>query len=75
MQVEPLKSRLKPPETMRLKPQCDNLLLHFAFKFNLRRYSEAGFDSSQPTVWLLEGLLPYIARERMTKVGRCRFNR
>ncbi|KAJ1470124.1 S-adenosyl-L-methionine-dependent methyltransferase [Baffinella frigidus] len=30
----------------------------------------AGFDSAKPTVWLLEGLLPYISRERMPQLAR-----
>jgi O-methyltransferase involved in polyketide biosynthesis len=29
---------------------------------------EAGFDTSQPTAWLLEGLLPYIPRDQMAKL-------
>jgi hypothetical protein len=35
------KPTLKTPETMRLKLKCDESLPEFAFKFNLRRYSEA----------------------------------
>jgi len=31
---------------------------------------EAGFDSSKPTVWLLEGLLPYIPRSYMPQLAR-----
>ena len=38
VQVEPMKPKLKPPETMRLEPECENVLSHFAFKFNFRRY-------------------------------------
>ena len=38
MQVDPIKPKLKPPGTERLKLQCDDPLLHFAFNFNLRRY-------------------------------------
>jgi hypothetical protein len=30
---------LKAPGTKRLKLKCDGLLLSFAFKFNLRRYT------------------------------------
>jgi len=39
VQVEPIKSKLKPPGTERLKQKYDNLLSRFAFKYNLRRYS------------------------------------
>jgi len=34
-------SKLKPPETKRLKLNCDVLLSTSAFKFNLRRYNLA----------------------------------
>jgi hypothetical protein len=40
VQVEPMKSKLKPPGTKRLKLKCDTLLSSFAFKFNLRRYTK-----------------------------------
>ena len=39
MQVDPLKLKLKPPGTKRLKPKCDILLSTPAFKFELRRYN------------------------------------
>jgi hypothetical protein len=38
VQVDPVKPKLKPPGTKRLKPKCHVLLLSYAFKFNLRRY-------------------------------------
>ena len=41
MQIDPIKSMLKPPGTKHLKLKCDMLLSTFAFKFNLHRYSEA----------------------------------
>ena len=41
MQVDPFKLKLKPPGTKRLKLNCDILLSTFAFKFILRRYTEA----------------------------------
>ena len=41
MQVDPKKSKLKPPGTKRLKLQCHTLLSTSAFKFNLRRYIKA----------------------------------
>ena len=40
MQADPFKPTLKPPGTERLKLKCDTQLSTFAFKFNLRRYSE-----------------------------------
>ena len=41
MQVDPIKPKLKPPGTQRLKLKCVRLLSTFAFKLNLRRYSQA----------------------------------
>ena len=41
MQVDPIKSMLKPPETKHLKLNCDVLLSKSAFKFNLRRHTQA----------------------------------
>ena len=38
VQVDPMKPKLKPPGTKRLKLKCDVLLSNFAFKFNLRHY-------------------------------------
>ena len=39
VQVDPIKSKLKPPGTERLTPKCDMLLSTPAFKFNLRRHT------------------------------------
>jgi len=41
VQVDPIKPKLKPPVTKRLKPKLDTLLSTFAFKLNLRRYDKA----------------------------------
>ena len=41
VQVDPIKPKLKPPGTKRLKPNCDVLLSISAFEFNLRRYITA----------------------------------
>ena len=38
VQVDPMKPKLTPPGTQRLKLMCDMLLSTSAFKFNLRRY-------------------------------------
>jgi hypothetical protein len=40
VQVDPMKPRLKPPGTERLKLRCDILLSTSAFKLNLRRYTQ-----------------------------------
>ena len=40
MQVDPIKPKLKAPRTNLLTLKCDELLSTFAFKSNLRRYSE-----------------------------------
>ena len=42
VQVDPMKPKLKPPGTTRLKLKCDELLPNSAFKFNLRRYTWGG---------------------------------
>jgi len=41
VQVNPMKSKLKPPGTKRSKLKCDIPLSTYAFNFNLRRYSLA----------------------------------
>jgi hypothetical protein len=41
VQVDPIKPKLKPPGTKRLKLEHDVPLSNFAFKFNLRRYTSA----------------------------------
>jgi len=38
VQVDPIKPKLKPPATKRLKLKYDILLSNHGFKFNLRRY-------------------------------------
>ena len=40
MQVDPIEPTSKAPGTKRLKLEYDKLLSSFAFKFNLRRYTE-----------------------------------
>ena len=39
VQVDPIKPKLRPPGTKRLKPNCDVLLSNSASKSNLRRYT------------------------------------
>jgi hypothetical protein len=41
VQVDPITSTLKVPETKCLKLKYDELLSSFGFKFNLRRFNEA----------------------------------
>ena len=41
MQVDPIKPKLKPPRSKRLKLKCDEPLSKFAVKFNLRRFTMA----------------------------------
>ena len=41
VQIDPINPKLKAPGTKRLKLKCDILLSTSAFKFNLRRYSQA----------------------------------
>ena len=41
MQLDPIKFTSKAPGTNRLKPNTEELLSKFAFKFNLRRYNMA----------------------------------
>ena len=46
MQVDPIKPKLKPPETQLWKVKWDILLSTSAFKFNSRRYIEALEDAT-----------------------------
>jgi len=39
VQVDPIKPKLKPPRTKRLRLKYDEVPSNFAFKFNLRRYN------------------------------------
>ena len=41
VQIDPIKSKLKPPGTKLFKLNCDVLLSTSAFRFNLRRYKPA----------------------------------
>jgi len=59
VQVFPIKPKLKPPGTKRLKLKCDVLLSNYAFKFNLRCYTMAV-------------LPPPSELHALDKVGRCR---
>ena len=54
MQVDPIKPKLKPPGTKRLKLKNDEPLSNFALKFNLRRYSKANDDEVEEAHVLVE---------------------
>ena len=58
VQVDPIKPKLKAPGAKRLKLKCDILLSIFAFKFNLRRYTEG------------ERLTPTLSIELASPLGR-----
>ena len=63
MQVDPMKPKLKPPGTKRLRLKCDILLSTSAFKFNLRRYTEVSSTIE---------FAAYDASYEAKVVGRCR---
>ena len=46
MQVDPIKPKLKPPRSERLKLHCDHPLSRFACKFNLRRYTKEAEEAN-----------------------------
>jgi hypothetical protein len=64
VQFDPIKPKLKPPGTKRLKLKCDVLLSTSAFKFNLRRYNEASLAEQE--VWMT-----HLTRNRFYEVRRC----
>ena len=72
MQVDPMKPKLKPPGTKRLKLKCDILLSTSALKFNLRRHSKVKPWGCKDDRQLQQGVHYYLqkarlfSRERMT---------
>jgi len=69
VQLDPIKPKLKPPRTKRLKLECDELLSIFAFNFNLRRFmmgSDLLYEAHHAAV------LPAVIRRRLAAGGRCR---
>jgi hypothetical protein len=67
VQVDPMKPKLNPPGSKRLKLKYDKLLSGFAFEFYLRRYT-AGY----PTPATPSPLRPTRRRPRPTRVGSAR---
>ena len=61
MQVDPIKPKLKPPGTERLKLDHEELLSNFGFKFNLRRYTTVRTD--------MEAALNHIVPEAGAYIG------
>jgi len=57
VQADPIKSKVKPPGTKRLKPKHDEPPSKFAFRFNLRCYTK--------------GDIAEVMR-MLSQVGRCR---
>jgi len=47
VQVDPVKLKLKPPGTKRLKLKYDTLRSSFAFNFNLRRFKKASEEEEK----------------------------
>ena len=70
MQVAPIKPKLKPPETNRLKLKCDILLRTSAFKFNLRRYTMASEQSQ--TLFEAAFVQNEVDQAALVQAGRCR---
>jgi hypothetical protein len=59
VQVDPIKTTLKPPGTKHLKLKYDKLPSSFAFNFNLRRYNK-----SKPDLFI-------VTRTPAAKAGTC----
>jgi len=68
VQVDPLKPKLKPSGTKRLKLYCDMLLSTCAFNFNLRRYIEVMWLLRNPFTLLFLIALGLFVRQGLTLV-------
>jgi len=62
-QIHPIKPKLKAPGTERLKLKCDEPPSNLAFKFNLRRFTEALIDAGK----IIDSVTSIV-----DEVGRCR---
>jgi hypothetical protein len=65
VQVDLFKPTLKPPGSTGLKVKCDVLASNLAFKFNLRRYSEAAVERAEAT---------RREEKKRHEVSQCRFS-
>jgi hypothetical protein len=70
VQVDPIKPTLEELRTERLKLECGELLSSFAFKLNLRRYTE---ELSPPPAEEPRALLPEDAARIVAGVGPGRY--
>jgi len=68
VQVDPIKPKLKPLGTERLKLTCDVLLSTSAFKFNLRRYNKERVVRGQTLGSLLVVLLIRTVKYNLSKL-------
>ena len=67
MQVDPIKPALKAPGTKRLELIYDGPLSNFAFKFNLRRYTEClSSDWTYINKFLVTCSIPPVGWSRLT---------
>jgi hypothetical protein len=65
VQVDPIKPKLKPAGTQRLKLKYDELLLNLGFKFKLRRYTKvAPMTYAKPPLGLVDPLPPRTVSKR-----------
>jgi hypothetical protein len=64
--LTPIKPTLEPPGIKLLKPNSDESLSNFAFKFNLRRYTKAGENQLKTLI------TEHVAKTGSPKVRRCR---
>jgi len=75
VQVDPMRPKLKPPGTKRLKLiKCDLLLSSFTFEFNLRRYTKMYLIAHATEEGIVIDLEPIEQGSELllNGVGRCR---
>jgi hypothetical protein len=72
VQVYPIKHTLKALVTKRLKLHHDEPSSNFAFKFNLRRYTEEFLKGVDMVSCLAPAVLRAVAASCEALVGRCR---
>jgi hypothetical protein len=64
VQLDPIKPKLKPPGTKRLKLKCDILLSTSAFNLNVRRYKQEEVKAKK----MRDGDTPLASMDRMKAV-------